>query len=347
MNRDASIIPVQPSILSGGFRAESVCSSGVGGTIEAVFMPPADCNASSVRQLFAKYPDMTVRDLLTRVEKYTSERQLGLFCRITTKSHEWRLVLSTSENSFRGNHRLFSDLFPVKYIPDWLFSNCRLLIDSTGREGERGRRNNKLEDKDLGSGYVTPNDVIKSTKTSAEWEMNEVYNEWQKKKSLQERMELTGIPIGDMIRNVKSKYEEYQKKEKEYLQLCAEYPDEPQYPDELTSYEYTRNLDKLIKYSDPQTHRLYDIIGLRSQYTNGQKPTREQIKKAIRRQILQSHPDTGGTDDTFREIRRASKVLLNDESRAIYDEEGDWARFEGRPQAYTRFDSIIPNPYTI
>ena len=228
----ASKFPVQPSILSGEFRAEKVCSTGNGraGTIDAVFMPPEECNSSSVRQLFATFPDMTVRDLLTRVEKYTSKNYLERYCQFTTQSHEWRLILSTSDKGFLSNHRLFPDTFPVKDIPDWLFSHCHLLIDSTGSEGERARRNNKLEDTDLGSAYLTLNNVIESTKTSAKWEMEESYNDLKTRyNDLQKLIENTECTIDnddslDRVRNsIAMRESEYKKSKKEYYQLCADY----------------------------------------------------------------------------------------------------------------------------
>ena len=61
---------------------------------------------------------------------------------------------------------------------------------------------------------------------------------------------------------------------------------------------------------------LYEILGV------DKKSTPTQIKKAYRAISKTKHPDVGGSNEEFREIKTAFDVLSDREKRKLYDEHG-------------------------
>jgi curved DNA-binding protein CbpA len=63
--------------------------------------------------------------------------------------------------------------------------------------------------------------------------------------------------------------------------------------------------------------------------TLGIEPTAssEEAKKAYRVKASETHPDHGGTDDTFRSVNQAYMVLANPESKNTYDNSRSWDKF--------------------
>lgn len=57
----------------------------------------------------------------------------------------------------------------------------------------------------------------------------------------------------------------------------------------------------------------YELLGVSI------KATQAEIKKAFKRKSQQMHPDKGGSDEAYAEIRKAYKILSNPESRYRYD----------------------------
>lgn len=62
------------------------------------------------------------------------------------------------------------------------------------------------------------------------------------------------------------------------------------------------------------TESLYDILGV------PRDATPDQIRDAYRRKAKETHPDKGGTDESFQKVGKAFQVLKNPETRKAYDE---------------------------
>jgi molecular chaperone DnaJ len=59
--------------------------------------------------------------------------------------------------------------------------------------------------------------------------------------------------------------------------------------------------------------------------------TKEEIKKAFRKLVMEHHPDKGGDENKFKEINEAYSVLYNDEKRQQYDNPNPFGGFTGFP----------------
>jgi DnaJ-class molecular chaperone len=57
----------------------------------------------------------------------------------------------------------------------------------------------------------------------------------------------------------------------------------------------------------------YDILGVND------TATQDEIKKAYRKKAIESHPDKGGNEDTFKKISEAYDTLGDPEKRAAHD----------------------------
>lgn len=84
--------------------------------------------------------------------------------------------------------------------------------------------------------------------------------------------------------------------------------------------------------------KLYDVLGVARDATD------QQIRKAFRDLARKYHPDRNPGDkqaeERFKEVNRASEVLLNKEKRALYDEFGEPGLREGfDAQAYRDWNS--------
>ncbi len=62
----------------------------------------------------------------------------------------------------------------------------------------------------------------------------------------------------------------------------------------------------------------YDILGLK------REASADEIKKAFRRLARKHHPDTGGSEDKFKELNEAYEVLSDPEKRKQYDQYGQY-----------------------
>lgn len=70
--------------------------------------------------------------------------------------------------------------------------------------------------------------------------------------------------------------------------------------------------------------KLYEVLDI------DEKATKEQIKKAYRKQAAKNHPDKGGSHETMALIIKAYKTLSDDDKRAYYDStEQELPEFEG------------------
>jgi molecular chaperone DnaJ len=66
------------------------------------------------------------------------------------------------------------------------------------------------------------------------------------------------------------------------------------------------------------TSNYYDVLGVKKD------ASADEIKKAFRRLARKHHPDTGGSEDKFKEINQAYEVLSDSEKRAQYDQYGQY-----------------------
>ncbi|MBU4556272.1 MAG: molecular chaperone DnaJ [Actinobacteria bacterium] len=62
----------------------------------------------------------------------------------------------------------------------------------------------------------------------------------------------------------------------------------------------------------------YDILGVK------RDASADEIKKAFRRLARKHHPDTGGSEDKFKELNEAYEVLSDTEKRSQYDQYGQY-----------------------
>jgi molecular chaperone DnaJ len=62
----------------------------------------------------------------------------------------------------------------------------------------------------------------------------------------------------------------------------------------------------------------YDVLGV------SKTASADEIKKAFRRLSRKHHPDTGGTEEKFKELNEAYQVLSDSEKRAQYDQFGQY-----------------------
>jgi len=110
----------------------------------------------------------------------------------------------------------------------------------------------------------------------------------------------------------------------------------------IDSYDEARFRDEHLTSRDPVTHSLYHTLGLE------RNATPDEINKAYKTKALKTHPDKpGGTSDTFKEVKRASRVLMDVDTRRKYDAQGDWVRFKGTAIESPRFKSMMSNPYFV
>ncbi|MBE0417647.1 MAG: molecular chaperone DnaJ [Coriobacteriia bacterium] len=68
----------------------------------------------------------------------------------------------------------------------------------------------------------------------------------------------------------------------------------------------------------PATKNYYDILGVKKD------ASADEIKKAFRRLARKHHPDTGGSEEKFKELNEAYEVLSDSEKRAQYDQYGQY-----------------------
>ncbi|MFA5843921.1 MAG: molecular chaperone DnaJ [Coriobacteriia bacterium] len=69
----------------------------------------------------------------------------------------------------------------------------------------------------------------------------------------------------------------------------------------------------------------YDILGVK------RTATADEVKKAFRRAARKHHPDTGGSEEAFKEVNAAYEVLSDPEKRAQYDQFGQYFPGPGGP----------------
>ena len=48
------------------------------------------------------------------------------------------------------------------------------------------------------------------------------------------------------------------------------------------------------------------------------------IRRAFRKKVRSSHPDSGGSTEEFQTLKRAYDLLSDKESRRLFDETGEW-----------------------
>jgi len=112
-------------------------------------------------------------------------------------------------------------------------------------------------------------------------------------------------------------------------------------PAEIDRYDDTRERDAHITSWDTPTHSLYHTLGLK------RNATPLEIKDAFHAMARKMHPDKGGDRDAFNEVKRASRILRDDDLKRDYDAKGDWVRFGGGPTASPQFDCMMANPYVV
>eukprot|EP01023_Acetabularia_acetabulum_P060656 TRINITY_DN7291_c0_g1_i3.p1 TRINITY_DN7291_c0_g1~~TRINITY_DN7291_c0_g1_i3.p1 ORF type:complete len:114 (+),score=25.66 TRINITY_DN7291_c0_g1_i3:35-376(+) len=69
--------------------------------------------------------------------------------------------------------------------------------------------------------------------------------------------------------------------------------------------------------------KYYKVLGV------SQNASPEDLRKAHRNQVLKNHPDKGGDNQKFQEIKEAYEVLKDPEKRKLYDKYGENAVKEG------------------
>lgn len=75
--------------------------------------------------------------------------------------------------------------------------------------------------------------------------------------------------------------------------------------------------------------------------------TFQQIKRAYRKKAAETHPDSGGNEETFIALTEAYEVLSNPEARGAYDR-GEYKRHSGKPRSSppeTSDESTEADPY--
>ncbi|MBS3956034.1 MAG: J domain-containing protein [Clostridiales bacterium] len=75
----------------------------------------------------------------------------------------------------------------------------------------------------------------------------------------------------------------------------------------------------------PATKNYYDILGVKKD------ASAEEVKKAFRRLARKHHPDTGGSEEKFKELNEAYEVLSDAEKRSQYDQYGAYFGGSGAP----------------
>lgn len=77
---------------------------------------------------------------------------------------------------------------------------------------------------------------------------------------------------------------------------------------------------------------LYSVLGIK------RTASPEEVKQAFRRQSKLTHPDNGGTEEAFREVKTAFDVLSDDTKRRAYDDGGD---VSSAMEGLTRLETIL------
>lgn len=74
------------------------------------------------------------------------------------------------------------------------------------------------------------------------------------------------------------------------------------------------------------------------------KASSKEIKKAYRALAKIHHPDKGGDEDEFKEIQEAYDILIDPETRKMYDDGGDPTQFVGaKARAVDRLCQVMEN----
>lgn len=62
---------------------------------------------------------------------------------------------------------------------------------------------------------------------------------------------------------------------------------------------------------------LYDVLGVKK------KASKEEIKRAYKKKAKETHPDVGGTEEDFKNVGKAYRILIDDRLRITYDCSGE------------------------
>ena len=81
--------------------------------------------------------------------------------------------------------------------------------------------------------------------------------------------------------------------------------------------------------------KFYDLLGVPKTASDAE------IKKAYRKKALKEHPDKGGDPDKFKEVTAAYEILSDREKRQLYDDHGEEAAKQGRPQGGDIFSQMF------
>lgn len=60
----------------------------------------------------------------------------------------------------------------------------------------------------------------------------------------------------------------------------------------------------------------YEVLGI------SRDATHDEVREAYRNLVKATHPDAGGTADEFAKVKAAAAILLDEDKRKLYDEEG-------------------------